>query len=50
MIEAFVLIDLGYTGIPFTWCNQRDANARVWKRLDRAMVNDNWLEHMPQTF
>ncbi|KAK4733755.1 hypothetical protein R3W88_008016 [Solanum pinnatisectum] len=49
VIEACGLIDLGYTGLPFTWCNQRAAQARVWKRLDRAMVNDKWLEVMPLT-
>ncbi|WMV30207.1 hypothetical protein MTR67_023592 [Solanum verrucosum] len=49
VIEACGLTDLGYTGLPFTWCNQRDAEARVWKRLDRSMVNDKWLEVMPQT-
>ncbi|XP_015068710.1 uncharacterized protein LOC107013272 [Solanum pennellii] len=49
VIEACGLTDLGYNGIPFTWCNQKDANARVWKRLDRAIVNDKWLENMPQT-
>ena len=49
VIEACGLTDLGFTGIPFTWCNQRTTQARVWKRLDRSMVNDNWLEIMPQT-
>ncbi|KAG5576484.1 hypothetical protein H5410_056618 [Solanum commersonii] len=49
VIEACGLTDLGYTGIPFTRCNQRDAEARVWKRLDRSMGNDKWLEVMPQT-
>ncbi|XP_015162434.1 uncharacterized protein [Solanum tuberosum] len=49
VIEACGLIDLGYTGNPFTWCNQMAAQARVWKRLDRSMVNDKWLEVMPQT-
>ncbi|WMV30181.1 hypothetical protein MTR67_023566 [Solanum verrucosum] len=49
VIEACGLTDIGYTGLPFTWCNQRDVEARVWKRLDRAMVNDKWLEVMPQT-
>ncbi|WMV13666.1 hypothetical protein MTR67_007051 [Solanum verrucosum] len=49
MIEAYGLTDLGYIGLPFTWCNQKDAEARVWKRLDRSMVNDKWLEVMPQT-
>ncbi|KAH0742162.1 hypothetical protein KY290_035205 [Solanum tuberosum] len=39
MIQACGLTYLGYTGLPFTWCNQRDAEARVWK----------WLEVIPQT-
>lgn len=38
IIEACGLTDLGFNGQPFTWCNQRSAEARVWKRLDRAMV------------
>ncbi|XP_015161207.1 uncharacterized protein [Solanum tuberosum] len=49
VLEPCGLTDLGYTGFPLTWCNQRDAQARVWKRLDRSMVNDKWLEVMPQT-
>ncbi|XP_055824261.1 uncharacterized protein LOC129892709 [Solanum dulcamara] len=47
VIEACGLIDLGFHGQQFTWCNKRDADARIWKRLDRAMVNDAWLEVMP---
>ncbi|WMV50075.1 hypothetical protein MTR67_043460 [Solanum verrucosum] len=49
VIETCGLIDIGYSGQHFTWCNQRAEEARVWKRLDRAMVNDKWLEVMPQT-
>ncbi|WMV07509.1 hypothetical protein MTR67_000894 [Solanum verrucosum] len=49
VIEPCGLIDIGYNGQPFTWCNQRAEEARIWKRLDRAMVNDKWLESMPQT-
>ncbi|KAH0717174.1 hypothetical protein KY285_013205 [Solanum tuberosum] len=49
VIEACGLVDLGYSGQHFTWCNQRAEQARVWKRLDKAMVNDKWLEIMPQT-
>ncbi|KAH0716651.1 hypothetical protein KY290_012911 [Solanum tuberosum] len=37
VIEACGLIDLGYTGLPFAWCNRRDTQATVWKRLDRSM-------------
>ncbi|XP_055822053.1 uncharacterized protein LOC129890541 [Solanum dulcamara] len=47
VIEACGLTDLGFHGQQFTWCNKRDADARIWKRLDRAMVNDAWLEAMP---
>ncbi|KAH0697938.1 hypothetical protein KY289_015420 [Solanum tuberosum] len=41
VIEASGLIDLGYSGSQYTWCNNRAEEARVWKRLDRAMVNDH---------
>ncbi|KAK4706662.1 hypothetical protein R3W88_033794 [Solanum pinnatisectum] len=42
-------MDLGFNGPRFTWSNQRGINFRMWKRLDRAMVNDKWLKNMPQT-
>ena len=47
IIEAFGLMDIGYSCQDYTWCNQRSAEARVWKILYRAMVNDKWLECMP---
>ncbi|KAK4707018.1 hypothetical protein R3W88_033432 [Solanum pinnatisectum] len=49
IIEACGLMDLGFNGPRFTWSNQRGINFRIWKRLDRAMVNDKWLQNMPQT-
>ncbi|XP_049391547.1 uncharacterized protein LOC125855953 [Solanum stenotomum] len=49
VIEACGLMDLGFNGPKFTWSNQRGINFRIWKRLDRAMVNDRWLQDMPQT-
>ncbi|XP_055814491.1 uncharacterized protein LOC129884174 [Solanum dulcamara] len=49
VIEACGLTDLGFCGQKFTRCNNRDKDARIWKRLDRAMVNDSWLEIMPVT-
>ncbi|XP_020249388.1 uncharacterized protein LOC109826777 [Asparagus officinalis] len=30
-------------GCHFTWNNRQEANSRVWSRLDRALVNDAWL-------
>ncbi|KAH0775105.1 hypothetical protein KY290_012242 [Solanum tuberosum] len=41
VIEACGLTNLGYTGLPFTWCNQRDVEARVWKRLDSLWLMIN---------
>ncbi|XP_069145909.1 uncharacterized protein [Solanum lycopersicum] len=49
VIEACGLADIGFSGHKFTWSNKRGINHRVWKRLDRALVNDSWLEKMPQT-
>ncbi|KAH0725234.1 hypothetical protein KY284_001099 [Solanum tuberosum] len=49
VIAACGLLDLGYSGQHFTWCNQRSEENRVWKRLDRVMINDKWLQDMPQT-
>ncbi|KAG5585870.1 hypothetical protein H5410_046304 [Solanum commersonii] len=49
VIEACGLLDLGFSGQKYTWSNKRCIHHRIWKRLDRAMVNDSWLEKMPQT-
>ena len=42
-IDECELLDLGYTGVPFTWCNNQDAMATVWARLDRAMASVDWV-------
>ncbi|XP_055835240.1 uncharacterized protein LOC129903721 [Solanum dulcamara] len=49
IIQACGLQDLGFSGQKYTWSNQRGIFFRIWKRLDRGMVNDKWLEVMPQT-
>ncbi|XP_019225728.1 PREDICTED: uncharacterized protein LOC109207293 [Nicotiana attenuata] len=43
MIDDCGLTDLGYYGPRYTWSNGRGPCSIVWKRLDRGMVNDNWL-------
>ena len=32
------LKDLGFTGLPFTWCNRRFNGLVTWVRLDRAVA------------
>lgn len=47
VIEASGLADLGYNGEYLTWCNNRVDEERVWKRLNRAIVNYHSLERIP---
>ena len=43
-VEACGLSDLGFIGPKYTWCNNRTPSKRIWKRLDRAFVNDLWAQ------
>ncbi|OIT40396.1 hypothetical protein A4A49_07963, partial [Nicotiana attenuata] len=49
MIEDCGLTDLGLYGPRYTWSNGRGPCSIVWKRLDRGMVNDNWIASYPAT-
>ncbi|XP_073002499.1 uncharacterized protein [Typha latifolia] len=41
------LCDLGYEGIPYTWCNNQKGDRRMWIRLDRALGNTEWVSEHP---
>ncbi|CAL9014644.1 unnamed protein product [Prunus brigantina] len=41
-IDRNQLVDLGSSGAKFTWCNKRNAEGIIWKRLDRGLCNINW--------
>ncbi|XP_075086347.1 uncharacterized protein LOC142169050 [Nicotiana tabacum] len=38
------VVDLGFVGPRFTWCNNWRARKRIWKRLNRVFVNDLWTQ------
>ncbi|XP_048494362.1 uncharacterized protein LOC125494693 [Beta vulgaris subsp. vulgaris] len=39
--------DLTSTGNLFTWNNKQEGDCRVYSKLDRAMVNDDWYRMFP---
>jgi hypothetical protein len=41
------LMDLGFVGAPFTWCNNRESDDYVKERLDRATANADWWYLFP---
>ncbi|XP_021826059.1 uncharacterized protein LOC110766949 [Prunus avium] len=55
-IDRNQLVDLGFSGAKFTWCNKRNAEGIIWKRLDRGLCNIKWrllfpeahLSHLPR--
>ncbi|XP_042954620.1 uncharacterized protein LOC122291035 [Carya illinoinensis] len=36
------LMDMGYIGSIFTWCNRREGSELTKSRLDRALINEDW--------
>lgn len=41
------LLDLGFSGPNFTWCNRRFKGNLVYARLDCGLYNLEWLELFP---
>ncbi|XP_058077579.1 uncharacterized protein LOC131225973 [Magnolia sinica] len=56
-IDNAGLLDAGFSGSCFTWCNNQQGPARVWARLDRVLTNGLWnssfpnfhVEHLPRS-
>jgi hypothetical protein len=40
-------VDLGYRGASYTWNNNRDDEANIQGRLDRALATSAWLDWFP---
>ncbi|KAL0293926.1 UNVERIFIED_CONTAM: hypothetical protein Sangu_3228200 [Sesamum angustifolium] len=43
------LVQLPFTGCPFTWHNCSDGPRSLWKRLDRILANTNWMDAWPSS-
>ncbi|XP_049363185.1 uncharacterized protein LOC125827887 [Solanum verrucosum] len=51
------MVDLGFYGSKYTWCNNRRPGKQIWKRLERLFINADWnqpfqnnnIEHLART-
>ena len=39
--------DLGFVGLPFTWCNNQFDGEVTWIRLDRGVATPSWSQLFP---
>jgi hypothetical protein len=42
-LDSFGMIDLGFSGNPFTWSNKRQDHHLIKECLDRGIANPNWV-------
>jgi hypothetical protein len=47
-IDLFGMIDLGFVGNPYTWCNNRQGLDNIKERLDRGLASPNWIHLHPK--
>lgn len=47
-VNRNALIDAGFVGNEFTWCNNQNGSNRIWERLDRAILNPSALATYPR--
>ena len=43
VIDDCGFLDLGFRGLPFTWCNNRRGAETTWLWLDRFMATNDWV-------
>ncbi|KAK4382254.1 hypothetical protein Sango_2889300 [Sesamum angolense] len=43
------LVQLPFTGCPYTWHNCSEGPRSLWKRLDRMLANEAWLDTWPSS-
>lgn len=47
-VEDLSIMDIGFLGPEFTWCNGRKGNSTVRERLDRALADSSWCNLFPK--
>lgn len=46
-MDSFGMIDLGFSGNPYTWSNHRQGCSLIKERLDRGIATNNWIHLFP---
>ncbi|XP_026428985.1 uncharacterized protein LOC113324926 [Papaver somniferum] len=49
-IQKLGLVDLKFTGLPFTWTNKRTGKNNIQESINRTLVNHKWLGLFPRSF
>ncbi|XP_074299402.1 uncharacterized protein LOC141630493 [Silene latifolia] len=44
------ITDMKVVGSFYTWNNKQDVLTRVYSRIDRALINDDWLDAFPDAY
>ncbi|KAL5756462.1 hypothetical protein ACOSQ2_021208 [Xanthoceras sorbifolium] len=47
-INCSGLMDLGFVGNKYTWCNRQFSGVVIWERLDRCLCNLRWRVMFPE--
>ncbi|XP_040987679.1 uncharacterized protein LOC121235397 [Juglans microcarpa x Juglans regia] len=47
VVDECELMDLGFQGNPFTWCNNRETDQCISERLDRCLASLKWKAFFP---
>ncbi|XP_074298259.1 uncharacterized protein LOC141629097 [Silene latifolia] len=49
-VDECEVMDCPASGSLYTWCNKHEQATRVYSRLDRVLVNQEWLQNNGQAF
>ncbi|XP_074278228.1 uncharacterized protein LOC141601821 [Silene latifolia] len=44
------LVDLSAQGAFYTWSNKHEQDTRVYSRIDRVLVNEDWVDIFPESY